>query len=1470
MEAIPDQTDSEFFDTRMTNTDPNIAPEGIAITGMAGRFPGAPDVAAFWDLLLKGEEGITRFTEQEMLEAGVSPETLANPDYVRASGAIRGADRFDAAFFGFSPREAALTDPQQRLFLEIAWHALEDAGCDPGRFDGLIGVFGGAGMNSYFIKNLLVHPELTGEPISLANAITNDKDFLATRVAYKLDLHGPALSVQTACSTSLVATHLAVQSLLAGECDLAIAGGVLVTVPQTAGYLYEPGGIKSPDGHCRAFDAGSQGTVGGSGAAIVALRRLEDALAGGDRIYAVIRGSAVNNDGAGKVGFTAPSMDGQAAVIAEALAIAGFDAGSISYVEAHGTGTQLGDPVEVAALTAAFRQTTDRRGYCAIGSVKTNVGHLDAAAGVTGLIKTALSLYHRKIPASLHFKEPNPEIDFESSPFFVNARLRDWEAGEGPRRAGVSSFGIGGTNAHVVLEETPQASSGDVPAQAQLVLLSARSAIALERASGKLAAFLAERPASLPDVAYTLQIGRKRFRHRRTVVAGDSAELAAALEKRAPNSVYTREDPADTRPLVYLFPGQGAQHAGMLDGIYRSEPRYRRALDRCAEMLEPWLDVPLGELLQDGDMLGETRYTQPAIFSVSYALASLFEAWGLQPDAMLGHSLGEYTAACLAGVFSLPDALRVVCARGAAMSACEPGAMLSVSLSEEEAQPLLSDGVVLAATNHPAGVVLAGPTEAIGEVESALGGREIPARRLHTSHAFHTPLMAPAQGPFRAALAEVTLQPPQIPFVSNVTGDWIRPEQAVDPEYWVDHLLAPVRFSQGMRTLQADPQRVYLEVGPGTALTTLARLHFEPGKGDLAFAAARHPRQAEADRSVLLAALGRLWATGLAIDWQGFHWERPRRKMGLPGYPFERKRHWIQPGPAAPRDRSAPGISPERREDVSRWFYAPSWQRVPLPAGGRAEGQERWWLAASPNAWRAGFAEALDSGPLTLSIDLDAPQAAFDQALDAALTQGPPDRVVFAPDPDAETDPAFLFSRLAILARTLSAQAPVHPIRLAVVTAGLHRVTGVETLRSDAAPLIGLVRCLPQEIPTLQVSGLDWERQPEPRQLLDELKRGPGVGLVAYRGPYRWQQVFVPAPLPVPEGKGSLKPGGVYLVTGGFGSIGGVIAGLLAELPGARLALLGRSPGEVPDLDAEVLPLRADVSNRKSMRIAVKRILDRWGRLDGVFHAAGYLGPDAFVPIQELEDGHIQAHFKSKVAGVRELALALEPVRPDFIMLFSSLSTVLGGLGYAAYAGANAYLDAFAAARRATGETHWLSVAWDAWDLDGRGAGGIRPDEGRDAVQRILGADFQDGLVVSIGDLQEWVKRWTLPAGKTEAPPEGEMQQEMEGPGPNFVAPRSQVEKAIAAVWSELLGIPHIGLHDNFFELGGHSLLAIQVASRLRRIFSREIAIQDLFDAQTVAELAARLESEEDELDELASMLEGLTEEEIDDLLGGR
>ncbi|MGE0127971.1 MAG: SDR family NAD(P)-dependent oxidoreductase [Blastocatellales bacterium] len=1362
--------------------------DGIAIIGLAGRFPGAKNIDEFWRNLRDGVETISFFSDEELKAAGVDPALLDDPSYVKAHGAIKGVEWFDAPFFGVNPREAEIMDPQHRLFQEAAWEALESAGYNPEKYEGAIAVYAGVGVASYAMVNVFSNPVFRQSVGALQTSIRNRTDHLATQISYKFNLRGPSVTVQTACSTSLVAVHLACQSLLGGECDMALAGGVTIAVPQKSGYAHQEGGILSPDGHCRAFDARAEGTVPGSGAGIVVLKRLEDAIADGDSIYAVIKGSGINNDGFMKVGYTAPGVDGQAEVIAEAMAVAGVEPETISYIEAHGTGTTLGDPIEIEALTRAFRGGADQKGFCAIGAVKSNIGHLDTAAGVAGLIKTVLALKHKQIPPSLHYEQPNPRIDFKNSPFYVNTKLREWERGETPRRAGVSSFGLGGTNAHVVLEEAPDApdlaDSGESRPW-QLLLLSARTNSALESATAQLAEYLNHHTeADFADVAYTLQVGRKAFGQRRAVICRDG-EAVAALETLDPRRVYTGVQEAKERPVVFMFPGQGAQYVNMGLDLYHVEPTFREQVAQCCEILKPHLGFDLRDALYPGqdrienagweasERLKQTWITQPALFVIEYALARLWMEWGVRPQAMIGHSIGEYVAACLSGVLSLKDALALVAARGRLMQSLPEGAMLSVPLPEKDMQPLLGDRLSLAAVNGASLCAVAGPADAVAELERRLTEQGLGCRRLHTSHAFHSQMMDAILAPFAEEVKKVRLSPPKIPYLSNVTGAWIRADEATDPNYWTNHLRHTVRFADGARELVKEPDWVLLEVGPGKTLMTLVRWRPDRVAGQIVLTSLPQPQNPireskeslpedlveNVDSAFLLTTLGRLWIAGVDVDWAGYYAHERRRRVPLPTYPFERQRYWIEA-----RTQTYGSLNTQtallKKPDIADWFYTPSWKRSAPPSP--VEPVEMVEMVEPPTCWllfvdecglgdqmarrleelgrdviRVAIGEAFGErgdGAYTINPRQGADYQALLQSLQSRKTF--PGKIIHlwsvAQDVEPERELNHGFHSLLLLAQAIGAEKISDQIRIEVVTNNMQEVVGGEALYPEKAAAIGACHAISQEYPNIACRSIDLDKPnseslPSERlidQLISEFNTSPKPSeiVIAYRGHHRWAQTFEPMPLRrSTERSLRLRPGGVYLITGGMGGIGLELAEYLAREAQAKLILTGRSafPAReswdewlashddqdaesykirrlraIENLGAETLVLSADVADKAQMRDAVAQASERFGPIHGVIHSAGVAGGGM---IQLKTPEAAASVLAPKVQGTRALEEIFKDQKLDFLALCSSRSSILGGFGQADYCAANAFLDAFAHYHNARSDTFTVSINWAGW-----------------------------------------------------------------------------------------------------------------------------------------------------------------------------
>ena len=1271
----------------------------IAIVGMAGRFPGARDVRAFWRMLCDGAEGIRFFTPQELAAAGVPDALYSNPDHVAANGYLDDVKLFDASFFGMTPREAELTDPQHRLFLQSAWHALEDAAHVPDRFDGPIGVYAGCGLSTYLLFHLFRNPAVSGSAGHLQYLIGNSGDYLPTRVSYRLNLTGPSVSINTACSTSLVAVHTACQALLNLECDMALAGGAAVQLPQDHGYLHEANTITSPDGHCRAFDARAGGTVGGNGVGVVALRRLEDALADGDPIRAVILGSAINNDGADKVGYTAPSVSGQASVIAEALSVSDIDPQTIQYIETHGTGTRVGDPIEIQALNRAF-DADSREQACALGSVKTNIGHLDEAAGVAGLIKTVLSLEQATLPPSLHFESLNPQIDLSDSPFYINATLRPWPAADRPPRAGVSSFGIGGTNAHVVLEQAPTVPE-TVTDGFYTVPISARSAAAVERACAALADHLDSTPKlCATSVARTMQAGRKAFEFRTAVCGATLDDLTRELRsRRAPDG------PSSKRPVAFMFPGQGSQHVQMAAELYAAEPFFREQLDRCTALLKREGCPQTTSFLDEGQSrdteLSETKHTQPVLFAIEFCLARLWQHWGMTADFLIGHSLGELVAACLAGVFDLDDAIRLVVARGRLMQAAPAGSMLALPICAEEAETYLAPGLELASINSDNQVVLSGPEQTIVALEKRLTSTGLTARRLQTSHAFHSKLMEPAAAAFECVLREVSLASPQIPIVSNVTGHQLTDREAMDPEYWATHLRQTVRFADGIDFLVDQHCGVFLEVGPSNVLTRLVATH--SSREAVVVASLPHPAQEASDTECLCRAQGALWEAGVDLDWDHCGVDRSIPRVSLPGYAFAPDRHWVDipredaPAPPVPSVASQVGATPttaarqlpasplptppppvDALPNLSDWFYQPHWQ--PDSGGQPESGRHSTCLLlddGSPLAARV-HANLSDRGTSVVCWPLSATDPAASDGIETAveaLTE-PPDLVVHLWCLQMGTQSTVLTRGFHALLRLLQALAEkfVTPRgRWIVCTPASHSVTGEEDLSPVHATLSGWAEAVPLEFPDLDCRhvDLDWHVDPDcdfsgpgtdgdtdaASHILHEIDTAQ-PGLAAWRNGVRWTRSWLQQPLPSTPSSTAVKGQGTYLITGGLGSMGMAFANYLSRQAPCHLILTGRSP--LPDQGTHV-PLVDQVTQWLSEAAGQLRI-QTLGQVAG-------LGTRLDELCASLAFHQLLAPLPSREGWTRDALLQALRVQPGFERLLDGLLDMLVDDGWLAVNG---------------------------------------------------------------------------------------------------------------------------------------------------------------------------------------------------------
>ena len=1381
--------------------------QDIAIIGLACRAPGADNHKEFWNNLENSVESIRDLTDEELLSLNIDQKLLNDAHYVRRGGFVNNLEYFDAGFFGYSPLEAKTIDPQMRHFFECAWSALEDSGVIKKRNEFSVGVFSGKGSDQYLMENIMNSPDIINSLGWWSLSINNK--YLSSKVSYHFNLDGPSFDVNTACSTGLVSVNIAVDNILSGQCDIALAGGV--TLSQKSGYLYQEGMIASPDGHCRAFDEEAKGTVGGSAVGVVVLKRLDDALADNDQIYAVIKATAINNDGSAKVGYTAPSVEGQANVIRDAIEKSGVDPDTISYIEAHGTATPLGDPIEISALTQAYRNFTDKKQYCAIGSVKTNIGHTDTAAGVMGLIKTALALKHKKIPASLHFNKPNPEIDFENSPFFVNTELKDWEVPEGvPRRAGVSSFGIGGTNAHAILEEASEREASSESRKQQLLLLSAKTDTSVSAYADKLANFLKDNKKNkadikLADVAYTLQVGRDNLKHRRCYVAESFDQAIDVLGKKAVKAQTGEISQEGVIPeVIFMFSGQGAQYVNMARDLYEQEPLFTEIVDQCCEILKDEVKLNLLEVLypkNKGDIkknikaatnkITQTNYAQPALFVIEYALAKLLIHWGIEPKTMIGHSIGEYIAATIAGVFELKDALLLVATRGKLMHGMQAGSMLSVNLEEAKLKELLPKDLALAAVNSPSLCVVSGETKIIKDFKDKLDKKDISCTLLHTSHAFHSPMMLGAADEFLKVVKKVKKDAPKIGFISNLTGDMVTKEQAVSDQYWVDHLLNAVLFDKGVSKLLTDKLSCLVEIGPGRTLSTFALQNKVKSKSHHILTSIRHPKDEMDDLAMLLNLVGRLWLAGVEIDYDAFYEKEKRNKISIPTYCFDHKRYWIE----ASEKEVYSGIEGrlEIKPNMEDWFYEPSWKKANLPKKltniitkednclifeddfGVAES-----LAASledkfSNIIRVKVGDKFcnkNDNLFTINPNNKSDYIELLQVL--ADKKVAIQHVVHAWSlseyiKDITTDilassNQLSFYSLLYLAQGLIEIMPRVSLNINVLTNNIWAVLD-EKVNPQMSTITGPIKVITQEHPELRCRHIDimldsdegnyklskWIKN----TLITEFGCEVGKGVdreICYRYGQRWVRGFGSVKLDKELAEAKIEDGKVYLITGGLGGVGLSFAKYFAQKAKVKLALVSRKKLPEKSQWSDLIENNTDHAQFKileklleieslgsevmvcSADIAnesqVKSMIDDVINEFGKIDVAIHAAGVPGGGIVDLKTSEmVEKVFAPKLQGTLFLAKLMQKVKPKEFVFCSSLNAIFGAPSQIDYSGANAFLDSYSKYFEKLTKIKTVSINWLRWNEVGMAEETDVPDamDKEREQARLYGVDPQEG-----------------------------------------------------------------------------------------------------------------------------------------------
>jgi acyl transferase domain-containing protein len=1475
----------------------------IAIIGMAVRMPGALNVEQFWENLSSGTESISQFTKEEMLEAGFSPDIVNHPNFVAAKGIMENAEMFDANFFGISPREAELMDPQHRVLMECAWSAMEDAGVVPEQYPGRIAVFTSAGMNTYLPFNLMSNPELLEQVGGFELSIYNDKDFVPTRIAYSMNIKGPAIDIGTACSSSLVSTHLACQQLLTYQADMTIVGGITIHLPQKMGHIHEPGAAYSPDSHCRPFDATPSGLIDGNGAAVIILKRLEDALKDGDKIHALIKGSAINNDGSDKVGYSAPSVNGQAEVILEAQAAAEVDPSTISYVEAHGTSTPLGDPIEVGGLTQAFRVHTDKTGFCGLGSVKSNIGHVDKAAGLAGLVKTTLALEHELIPPSLNWQKPNPKLQIEKTPFYVVDRPTEWKRTNQPRRAGISSFGVGGTNAHAILEEPPLLISSPSSRSKQLITLSAKTKQSLEDYILNLSSHLSKNPdLNLADVANTLSRGRKAFQHKLAFTCSNVAEAIELLKSQKPTEAKNQTQP------VFMFTGQGSQYAGMGEALYKQEKVFADAIDECAQILQPLLGMDIKEILYplEADKetanlrMQETSITQPCLFATEYALAKLWMQFGVTPTAMIGHSLGEYVAACIAGVFSLEDALLLVMKRSQLMQEMSSGSMLSTPLSSQEIRDdlrRLNLNLEIAAENSPELCVVSGPTELIVSYQSDLESRGISSQILKTSHAFHSAMMEPMLASFEKVLGNVKWHEPSIPFISNLHGTWITKQEAINPQYWSAHLRNSVLFSQGIKSLINEIEHpLFIEIGPGKTLSQLTQLN-QSGSEIHMINSLPQAFDKKSASDFWVDSLAKAWLNNQPIDWNAYYENEDRLKVSLPTYPFERTRYWIEPRKSNTATQTQDTQFASRQTNPNHWFYCNTWKSSPLVTS-TIQKPSTYLIFASSDGLMTSIKDSLIADGHTVicaSFSSEFMEEEYgNYSLDLA-TQEQLERLYTSLQEKSCVSPNIIYIAPASEKQFTSSIGLVNLLKafhqsssVQIIASGTMNLFSSTDLHPENSSILGLLASARYELPSIHCSLLDitLEMRENPmthQNVIHWLHSKNPVTYAALRNGELWTQSIETIGADYFSDSNILGDNKTYLILGGLDGVGCAFSQAIAESVKGNLILSTADRNfennaqiqlqieGLKKLGSTIFPIFIDPNGLQS---TINEVSVLAGPIHGIIDSHDMSASQHTGLIQDLDVEAFEKNLQQQQSQLKQLAQFVDPLKLQFCIVMSSLSAKIGGIGQASHACTGNLINAFANLKNLNSQTPWIVMNWDRWDASA-GNEGFSPEEGLLAFKKSLGLVAIPNFMIATNNPSSRAQSsLKIAANSINTNQEEENLYSRPELGNEFLAPSSESEVRLAKLWQDCLKINRIGVLDNFFDLGGHSLLAAQLIRQIKQSFEINLDLGLFFSAPTIAELALVIDQQSsskrtDGISKEINQIENMTDEEVEALLAG-
>ncbi|MCW3465925.1 type I polyketide synthase [Chitinophaga nivalis] len=1453
----------------------------IAIVGMACRFPGASDWREYWRNLVAGKESVYFLSDEELASMGVDKEVTERKDFVRAVSYLKDKDHFDAGFFNYTPDEAKFLSPQIKVFHECVWQALEDAGFNPDKNTVPVSLYAGTRDDlNWTIYSMLGNTAQEVDEFTLSHL--NNKDYLTSLLAYKLNLRGPSFALHTACSTSLVAIHEACKSLLLSETKIAVAGGVNIVTQQQAGYFFQEGMINAADGHCRTFDKDATGTVLGEGAGAVVLKRLADAINDGDHIYAVIKGSAVNTDGARKIGFTAPSVEGQAECIRKALRFSKVEPETISYVEAHGTATPLGDPIEIAALNIAFSKAISHR--CAIGSVKTNMGHLDTAAGIAGLIKTALSLRFRKIPASLHYNEPNPEIDFASGPFYVNAQLADWTPqGDTPLRAGVSSFGIGGVNAHVILEEappqTPVADEAQSSPAINILTLSAKTKNSLDRYTESLKRFIQQDPAVNPtDIAYTLQTSRKHFEYRRAIAFTHPETLMDTLQTDEVSPVVRRLD--GTPDVIFMFPGQGSQYVNMCRELYLNEPAFRATMDNGFGLFRRVTGEDLKAILYpegaDTGVINEAAYAQSIIFLIEYALAALLMSYGIKPQGMIGHSVGEYTAACLSGVLDFETTLTLLIKRGKLMQQTLAGSMFSVSLTPAAAAGYLTVRIALAAVNSPDQVVLSGEQAAMAELAIQLDTAGISYTKLHTSHAFHSPMLDPMLDDFRQEVARLESGAATIPYISNLTGMMMRDSDISEGDYWVKHMRDTVQFSAGITVLREQFRNpVFIEVGAGHALINLVRQHPQNNQAPVAVNLVRSVKESVADDWYFTTRIGQLWALGVPVDWNRFYPGGKGKKISLPPYTFEPIRYPAEVNAWKMLTDSGMLTGAESRQ-VNDWFHRVQWKQ-----GCRLPGQKKDF-SAQPILL---FAAPGDEG-ITASLYQQLTAVAATVTLinngDYYTQQG--DGYLKKPGDESDMNALFadlkrrgirpagiihcgactaagadVYKELLHIARSYVQYFPEDNLHIDVIGKYWYNISGNETIVPLNALVLGAVKVIPLEFEQITCRAVEIDAADNTVQaLMQELHTLPEDQEVALRGRNRYIKGFEKINFQLPAASPDIRVNGTYLITGS-GGMGRLFAHYLATEYKASLILVSRGAEDtafaeqIREKGGKWIYIRTDFTDETLLAEGIRQAESILGPVNGVLHTAG-IGDYAGM-IFRRSDADDEKIFAAKVGGTQLLSRIFREKELDFFVNCSSLAASFAHIGQVGYVAANIFLDTFAECGQPSYPV--ISIEWGALKEVGMAVDATRhlnQEEQREqlkysctpaeAIRALTGALYLKLPVqlIATRSIKALSERHLRRPDNHQGHTEEKLLQERPALSTAYIAPETATEHQLSELIQLALGISRVGVIDKFFELGGDSLKGMTLLKKIKQEMNIEFPVRLFFEKQTIRQLAAAID----------------------------